>query len=275
MPSFFKILGGLLLFVLLALTTQIGGIMFLISKFTFRLVPQNRRSRFGFFVFNLGIYLFCTFLIVPPIATAFGRVPLPIRQGGYIVPNQFWTCLLNRHYVSPRLFDAMNDSVEAYLDMGGRRPQVRYLDANFPFIDGFPLLPHRSHDDGEKVDLAFYYTDAKRGNAWNKSVSLIGYGFCEKPTSGEQDMPTICTQKGYWQYSILDKMFGKASPDKVLFDAEETRRLIESISKQSAVKKIFIEPHLKARLGFFYDEKVRFHGCAAVRHDDHIHHQIN
>lgn len=27
-------------------------------------------------------------------------------------------------------------------------------DASFPFLDGFPLPPHLSHDDGEKADLA-------------------------------------------------------------------------------------------------------------------------
>jgi len=47
--------------------------------------------------------------------------------------------------------------------------------------------------------------------------------------------------------------------------------LIATLSKHPDTGKIFIEPHLKSRLGFANDSKVRFHGCAAVRHDDHIH----
>lgn len=35
-----------------------------------------------------------------------------------------------------------------------------YLDANFPFFDGFPLLPHLSHVDGRKRDIAYYYADS-------------------------------------------------------------------------------------------------------------------
>ena len=44
--------------------------------------------------------------------------------------------------------------------------------------------------------------------------------------------------------------------------------------KNSNTHKIFIEPHLKQRLGI-KNQKVRFHGCGAVRHDDHIHLQIH
>ena len=35
---------------------------------------------------------------------------------------------------------------------------------------------------------------------------------------------------------------------------------------------IFIEPHLKNRLKIG-NNRIRFHGCKAVRHDDHIHFQ--
>ncbi|NNE79114.1 MAG: hypothetical protein HKN18_02480 [Silicimonas sp.] len=37
--------------------------------------------------------------------------------------------------------------------------------------------------------------------------------------------------------------------------------------------KIFLEPHLADRLGVAGD-KVRFQGCRAARHDDHIHIQL-
>ncbi|MFT5619364.1 MAG: hypothetical protein ACI85I_002607, partial [Arenicella sp.] len=42
----------------------------------------------------------------------------------------------------------------------------------------------------------------------------------------------------------------------------------------TAYGKVFIEPHLKTRLGLENYSKIRFHGCQAVRHDDHIHVQL-
>ncbi|HKK76486.1 MAG TPA: hypothetical protein VJ953_15505 [Saprospiraceae bacterium] len=49
--------------------------------------------------------------------------------------------------------------------------RINYLDANFPFWNEFPLLPHLSHDDGKKVDISFLYcyqsdeTLRKRGSS--------------------------------------------------------------------------------------------------------------
>ena len=40
-----------------------------------------------------------------------------------------------------------------------------------------------------------------------------------------------------------------------------------------ATGKVFIEPHLADRLGAT-GEKIRFQGCRAARHDDHIHVQL-
>ena len=44
--------------------------------------------------------------------------------------------------------------------------------------------------------------------------------------------------------------------------------------QNKAIKKIFIEPHLKTRWGLKNYQKIRYHGCHAVRHDDHIHVQL-
>ncbi len=42
---------------------------------------------------------------------------------------------------------------------------------------------------------------------------------------------------------------------------------------QPAINKIFIEPHLKIRLGLS-TEKIKIHGCQTVSHDEPIHLQI-
>jgi hypothetical protein len=58
-----------------------------------------------------------------------------------------------------------------------------------------------------------------------------------------------------------------------MFSENATKQLILEIVKEKNVSKLFIEPHLKHRMGLF-NSKIRYHGCQAVRHDDHIHFQI-
>ena len=65
-------------------------------------------------------------------------------------------CALNRHYVAPELKKVLFD-LSAQMDREYPGTTTLILDANFPFISGFPLLPHLSHSDGQKVDLAFFY----------------------------------------------------------------------------------------------------------------------
>ncbi|HEY9195674.1 MAG TPA: hypothetical protein VIM77_05395, partial [Mucilaginibacter sp.] len=57
------------------------------------------------------------------------------------------------------------------------------------------------------------------------------------------------------------------------FDSVRTKSLVEIFAAENSIGKIFIEPHLKSRLKLT-THKIRFHGCRAVRHDDHIHVQL-
>ena len=150
---------------------------------------------------------------------------------------------------------------------------VNYLDANFPFLDRFPLIPHLSHNDGKKLDLAFFYEDSQTGNDTNKAPSWIGYGVCEDPLPGEENTAKFCGQQGYWQYSFLTAVVPQSNKGDFTFDAQRTRALVNLLASSEEIGKIFIEPHLKQRLGLKSD-KIRFHGCQAVRHDDHIHMQL-
>ena len=150
---------------------------------------------------------------------------------------------------------------------------TNYLDANFPFIDKFPLLPHLSHNDGKKLDLSFSYIDSRTGEPTNDCPSIIGYGVCEEPLPSEVNTSVYCDHKGYWQYSFLKKIIPQSKKEFYAFDNERTKELVNLFAAQPEIGKIFIEPHLKTRLGLTSD-KIRFHGCQAVRHDDHIHVQL-
>jgi hypothetical protein len=150
---------------------------------------------------------------------------------------------------------------------------INYLDANFPFINKFPLPPHRSHSDGKKLDLSFLYLDSKTLIHTDKIPSFIGYGVCEEPRSGEENIPDECKEKGYWQYNILRDIISQGNKNSYTFDSVRTKQLLLYAASQKEIGRIFLEPHLKKRLKL-KSPKIRFHGCQAVRHDDHIHIQL-
>lgn len=50
--------------------------------------------------------------------------------------------------------------------------------------------------------------------------------------------------------------------------------MIQAFSEQTLIEKLFLEPHLKKRWQLEAYDKIRLHGCRAVRHDDHLHVQI-
>ncbi len=277
MRLMFKILGHIILFVILTILSQIGGIVYLLTLPIFHLINRRFNQRvlirlmMKYFSF-LTFYFIISVFIVPPVAKAFGRVPLPVFSDSNLKPLSLLTCALNRHYVTPEFYSVITASA---IEMNQYYPGTvtTYLDANFPFLNGFPLLPHLSHNDGKKIDLAFYYKDNQGRQLNHYSPSWIGYGVFEAPKPGEENTPEFCEKEGYWQYSILEMIARKSEKDKTKLDEERTRKLIKLMSGQNIVSKVFIEPHLKSRMRI-NSQKVRFHGCGAVRHDDHIHVQI-
>ena len=147
-----------------------------------------------------------------------------------------------------------------------------YLDASFPFIDGFPLWPHLSHKDGKKVDDSLIYQN-QNGEITNKKPSVSGYGVFAEPAQYEYNAIAQCKKQGHWQYDFTKYFtFGRINR-KIEFSKQGTKSLLIVIVEQPEIRKIFIEPHLKSRLKV-NSKKIRFHRCIAVRHDDHIHFQL-
>ena len=195
-----------------------------------------------------------------------------MTQKNHLRPLNIITCILNRHYVK---LEMRTISYEVTNQMNEKYPGtfINYLDANFPLFDYFPLFPHLSHDDGKKLDLSFCYRKSKTNQSTNQCPSFIGYGICEEPLPNEADTPCSCTKQGYWEYSLMSKIIPQGNKKKFTFDESKTKYLVGLFINKPSVVKIFIEPHLKTRLRLS-SNKVRFHGCQAVRHDDHIHVQI-
>lgn len=267
-----KVFLHILIFSILTLISQIGGIVYLIylllSPLIVRRIATVKKYRLFRFILFAGIYLVISLTIVPLVTPIFGRVPLPLFNK-HLKPLTIATVLLNRHYVKPQLLEVAKDASNELNKMYPGTVTF-YLDANFPFFNGFPLIPHLSHNDGKKLDLAFYYLLQNNSEYTLQHPSPIGYGVFIDPVKGEQDQPQRCENQGYWQYGFMEQIVPQWNKDKFILDSRRTKSLTMLLASHHSIEKIFIEPHLKQRLGLS-SSKVRYHGCQAVRHDDHIH----
>lgn len=259
---------------LLTVLTQVGGLIWLLNR-AFWLKGKSIKGRWAWRSLSFGLlYFFSAIVLIPLLARLNGRVALPLgtRSERPVAPLSGWTCLSNRHYVTPALYElAIRQG--RFLQKLDAKQHLVYLDANFPFGKNFPLFPHLSHGDGRKLDLAFFRYDTREQKSTTQYPSFMGYGFSEPPAEGELNQPEICAQRGAWQYSLL-QTWVKADTKRYPFDVELNTQLLQNLSDDPATEKIFVEPHLKGRLGLGRLNNIRYHGCQAVRHDDHIHVQV-
>jgi hypothetical protein len=267
---------GAIIFIVLTALTQIGGVVYVVSALLVSWLLGGRDWNFllrsiahlvGFAV----IYVAVTIAAVPPLAREFGRHPLPClpaakRPYGALHPAY---CLLNRHYVSAsaqRVLAALSK------DLNKRYPGtvVAYLDAGFPFLDGFPMPPHLSHDSGRTVDLAFFYTNPRGVYQRGRARSPVGYWAFEQPRAGD---PRPCrSTAGEWGFR-WDLGWLQEYWRAYRLDAKRTAAMVRWLATEGpkhGVERIFLEPHLVKRLGLA-SPRIKFQGCRAARHDDHVH----
>lgn len=268
-----KALKHFLLFVLLTLFTQIGGIVWIlflpIAAQITRKLGATWKIRILNFSFFLVFYSLVSIFIVPPLAKwQTGRVPLPVFSHPDLKPlNYFYFCFLNHHYVKPTVKASCEKAAEK---LAAKFPGTKlyYLDANFPFFDGYPLEPHFTHRHGTTVDIALHWLDKNGKPIYGTPVDLA-YGASATPLPGEVDLDEKCHS---WNRSIEMKIARHFYNEKnYQLDNERTAALIRLFCEDKSVKKILLEPHLKARLGLQRFDKIRFQGCRAARHDDHFH----
>nr|WP_245355442.1 hypothetical protein [Rhizobium leguminosarum] len=261
-----------LIVLILTLLTQVGGAVYLIA------LAASRAWGIRRFLAKLAIFLLCyagaTFaagLAAPMV----GRVPLSCISSAtdrLVVRSPIY-CLLNRNYVTPDLRD-LAKALAAHMDEEFPGTVTVALDANFPFVNGFPLLPHLSHADGKKLDFAYYYKDADGAFLNGVTRSPIGYFAFEEPAPGDE-LP--CQGRNdwlttRWDFDALQPLFPAYRIEEQRTSAAVAWLTSEGVAR-FGLQKIFIEQHLKNALGIT-DSHVRFQGCRAARHDDHIHIQV-
>lgn len=265
----------LLAFLVLTILTQIGGLAYF-AALAFAKSTRSPKQFPRLFAVTVFLVLYAGLSISASIvAPYFGRVPLPCyaTTNAKLAAQSSLYCVLNRHYVTPELKQVVGDLAK---HMAARFPGTRLnvLDANFPFVDGFPLLPHLSHSDGRKLDLAYFYKDQVGQAPTGETRSPIGYWAFEQPKSsgrgrcaGRSDILSLRWDMDWFQIFNRDYQL----------DEHRTAAALQWLVTEGAkrgVSKVFIEPHLATRLGVG-SKIIRFQGCRAARHDDHIHFQIH
>jgi hypothetical protein len=242
----------------LTVLTQLGGLAWLAAL-------AFRRGRLAFLAIFLLAYvaLWGGAQVAAPVL---GRVPLPC-SGEVLRTQSRLYCVLLRNFVTPEMADVALDAAQA-VAVSFPGTVTLALDGGFPFLDGMPLVPHLSHDDGEKLDFAFYYADTVHGDgAYLPGQSASAIGYFSFLRLGEETCPPVWPTLR-WEMRWLEPLHRSIG-----LEPERTRALIEALAADLRVGKIFVEPPVAAALGVA-GEKIRFQGCRAARHDDHIHVQL-
>ena len=244
-----RLAGHGLVILLLTALTQVGGLAWLLAL----------RFRHRMLAF-LGAYVALS-LLAHLAAPIFGREALPCFGSPLRSQSPFY-CALNRTYADPRLIAVAQD-LAAHMEAQFPGTVTLTLDGSFPLFDGVPLLPHLSHDDGKKLDLAYYYAGPK-GYEPGLTRSPLGYFAFEAG-------PTDCPKRSLtlrWDMDWLQGLW----PDRRL-EPSRTAEALRFLAQDPRLGRIFVEPHLRTRLGVD-GPGFGFQGCRAARHDDHIHIQL-
>lgn len=138
---------------------------------------------------------------------------------------------------------------------------VHFMEASWP-SGKRPMPPHLSHGDGRQIDVALFYE-----------------------TTDARPLPRPPTPSGYYAFEPMrpddfDPCVGRIRPGdnkdppttrQWRLDEARTKTLIRALLDDRRVRRLLLEPHLKARLGFAHEDRIRFPGCNTLRHDGHVH----
>lgn len=258
----------------LALTalTEIGGAIYVAALLVRQLLPRWRSPRLVLGGLFVALYA-ASWWPTERLAAATGRPPMPCTESVEApVTASLEACVLHRHYASAPLRTIVFDLARA-VNAEFPGTMTRSLESSFPFFDGIPVLPHLSHDDGAKLDLSFYYA---RAGAYRRGemASPLGYWAFQQPRAGDVVMCTDRLRLLTFRWDM--PWFVVLTRRDLSLEPERTRFALLWLASEGArrgIGKIFIEPYLARRLGVSGDA-IRFQGCRAARHDDHVHVQL-
>jgi hypothetical protein len=193
-------------------------------------------------------------------ASAAGLVRLPCHAEANLKVAHPSFCTLDRNWVTPRAQAVIRD---AAAKVAAEHPGavVHYMEASWPSAQR-PMPPHLSHGDGRQIDVALFY-ETSAGEDLPRPPTPSGYYAFEPMRAGEIDPCAGVKRPGNNNSPPDDRNWR--------LDEERTRTLITVLLADNRVRRLLLEPHLKARLGFAKEARIRFPGCNTLRHDGHVH----
>ncbi len=136
-----------------------------------------------------------------------------------------------------------------------------YMEASWPGGER-PMPPHLSHGDGREVDVALFF-ETLDGKPMARPPTSSGYYAFEPRRGAESDPCAGHVRPGNNADPPANRTWS--------LDEIRTRTLIQVLLADSRVRRLLLEPHLKQRLGFSREDRIRFPGCNTLRHDGHVH----
>ncbi|MBL8558537.1 MAG: hypothetical protein JNM47_07445 [Hyphomonadaceae bacterium] len=193
-------------------------------------------------------------------ASAAGLVRLPCRAEVNLKAAHSNYCTLDRNWVTPDAQAVMRDAA-AQVAAAHPGAVVHYMEASWPSAQR-PMPPHLSHGDGRQIDVALFYETSKAAPL-PRPPTPSGYYAFEPMRDGDFDPCVGVKRPGNNRSPPADRNWR--------LDEERTRTLIAALLADNRVRRLLLEPHLKARLGFANEARIRFPGCNTLRHDGHVH----
>jgi hypothetical protein len=190
-----------------------------------------------------------------------GLVRLPCRAEAHLKSaNPLLYCVRDRHWVTPKA-QAMLRDVADKVAAAHPGSVVLTMEASWP-SGKRPMPPHLSHGDGREIDVSLFYKTVD-GKPLPRPPTTSGYYAFEPRRPGDPDPCKGRTRPG-----------ANADPSsrrEWRLDELRTRTLIRALLDDTRVRRLLLEPHLKKRLGFGNEDRIRFPGCNTLRHDSHVH----
>lgn len=194
---------------------------------------------------------------------AAGLVSLPCDGSEPLAPLKPRYCR-QRHFLTPLARDALIDAARA-LAARHTGAVLHFMDASGP--EGVtPFPPHLSHGDGRQIDVALFF-ETLEGRPLSAPPDTAAHGGWWPAEPPRHDETVACPQ---------GRVGPAQKPDPPAdrnwrMDEARTKALVEILIADPRVRRILIEPHLERRFDLWDHPKLRFAGCRAARHDDHLH----
>jgi hypothetical protein len=191
---------------------------------------------------------------------AAGLVRLPCASAALRAASRFYCQGEGRNWVTPLAQDVMRDAA-ARLAAEYPGSYITYRDASWPKGER-PFPPHLSHGDGRQIDVALFWETRDGRPLARPPASKPRHAVEPRPASAPDPCPGI------------DRPGDNSDPPASRawrLDQERTRALIRILLDDRRVRRLLLEPHLKSRLGFTRESRIRFPGCNTFRHDGHVH----